>query len=247
MNKRTRFSTQEHVALVFEILNLVPYSHKTTAQAIKGQLLEKGIQRDIRTIQRNLTILVTLRIIDQDRRGKPYGYQQIHNKLTPLEVKESLVLQLAKNHLFHLLPTNATKALHSRFEDARLTLFPLADNVKERQWLKKVMSDYPVMQESQVDSGLSEKLSTALYHNHWLTLYLKHQPTVGHYLMPLGLVQQTCGLLLVTGHHDHQLSLTINTYSFMDIHRVALSTFTFEYPEHFTLKHYMTNQKEMTS
>lgn len=141
MNKQVRFSTKEHVSIVFEIYQLIPHNFKTTINDILNQLAEKEIHRDIRTIQRNLNILVELRMIEKDDRSKPYGYRNIHTNNHHIEMKNALIFQLASEHLAYLMPVNVTKALRNRFEDARLSLFPKESNIKERQWLKKVTSN----------------------------------------------------------------------------------------------------------
>ncbi len=237
MNKKKRFSTQEHVKIVFEIFKLIPYSHRTTAQAIQQQLAEKEIHRDIRTIQRNLNILVSMKFIDQDSRSKPYGYQNIINHLSPLSTKEALVLQLAIEHIYYLLPNNAIKALYGRFEDAKIALFPHAENTKERQWLKKVISEQPT---SQVAKTLIEKITTALYHNHWITLYLSKE---SFYHMPLGLIQRGAGIQLITGVHKKQELITYQ-FNLNEIQEIKLSTFTFEYPENFELKSHLKRKSQ---
>ncbi len=239
MKKKRRYSTQEHVKIVFEIYKLVPYSHKTTAQAIRQQLIEQEIYRDIRTVQRNLHLLVSMGFVDQDSRSKPYGYQNISNKLTPLGKKEALIFQLAMNHMHGLLPNNALKALNGRFEDAKHILHPNTENTKERQWLKKVMSQsnrhvLPVSQ------SIIENITTALYHNHWVNLYIQDHQSTPLYHMPLGLIQNDSGIELVTGIY-HEQTLITHSFNLKDIQDVKLSTFTFEYPQHFNLKSHLSD------
>ncbi len=237
MKKKKRFSTQDHVNIVFEIFRLVPYSHRTTAQAIQRQLVEKDIHRDIRTIQRNLNLLVSMAFIDQDCRSKPYGYQNIIKHLSPISTKEALVLQLAIEHLYYLMPNNAVRALDGRFEDAKLALFPSTENIKERQWLKKVVSEQPNSTKAKI---IIEKLTTALYHNHWINLSLFKD---SFYHMPLGLIQKGAGIELVTGIYQKQKLITYK-FNIHDIQDIKLSTFTFEYPQSFDLKLYLKEQSQ---
>ncbi|WP_165310503.1 WYL domain-containing protein [Vibrio ziniensis] len=242
MKKKKRYSTQEHVKIVFEIFKLVPYSHKTTAQAIQQQLIEQEIYRDIRTVQRNLHLLVSMGFVDQDTRSKPYGYQNISNKLTPLGRKEALIFQLALNHIHGLLPNNAIKALNGRFEDAKLILHPNTENTKERQWLRKVMSKANHHGLS-ISQSLIEKITTALYHNHWINLYVDTTGSNPLYHMPLGLIQKDTGIELVTGVYREQALIT-HRFNLNDIQDVKLSTFTFEYPEHFNLKSHLETKRK---
>lgn len=234
MTKKKRTSTEEHVKTVFEIFSLVPYSHRTTAQAIQQQLAEKEIKRGIRTIQRNLNLLASMKLIDQDNRNKPYGYRKVVSMLSPISTKEALLLQLAINHINHLLPNNVIKALSGRLEDARLALFPRTNNAKERQWLKKVISEQPPQ-----TSELMEKLSTALYHNHLITIDSKQQEHQAADIMPLGLIQQGLNIQLVAGFTEEQELMT-SIINVKDIQSLRLSTFTFEYPESFNLKSFLS-------
>lgn len=69
MSKKS--STQESLVLSFEILKRIPKSYKVTAK----ELLNIGIERDLRTIQRNLEMLCEHFDIIRDERSKPYGYK----------------------------------------------------------------------------------------------------------------------------------------------------------------------------
>ena len=232
MKKQIRFSTKEHLSIVFEIYRLIPYHFKTTTNDILNQLAEKGVHRDIRTIQRNLNVLVDLRMVEKDDRSKPFGYQNIIYTNLSITPKDALIFQLAHEHLPYLMPTSITKALHSRFEDARLSLFPQDNNTKERQWLSKVITDLPPITISR-DQEAFQKISTALYHNHWLTLHLMDVAPL--YAMPLGLIRHPTTIELVVGQYIHE-HLEIQLIAIETIEKVNLSTFTFKYPKTFNVR-----------
>ncbi|WP_418113617.1 WYL domain-containing protein [Vibrio scophthalmi] len=229
MTKQTRFSTHEHLSVVFEIYQLVPYHFKTTTKEIRSQLIEREIHRDIRTIQRNLNVLVELNLIEKDDRSKPYGYQNRLHQRHALPPRDALIFQLANEHFLHLTPASLLKTLKSRFEDARRSLLSTASANKERQWLKKISSQLP----RQIYEENFQKINTALYHNHWLTLHL-HE-TTKLYVMPLGLMHHYPAIELIIGQYVNE-QLETQVIAIEHISTVNVSTFTFEYPSTFNVK-----------
>src|SRR5690606_25639377 len=81
------------------------------------------INRDIRSIQRQLDKLAKTNKIEQNANTKPYGYRRLHNPHTldiaRLSAKESLLLTLAEEHLRHLLPARLMKSMEGVFDSAR--------------------------------------------------------------------------------------------------------------------------------
>ncbi|ANU35662.1 hypothetical protein [Vibrio scophthalmi] len=238
MTKQTRFSTHEHLSVVFEIYQLVPYHFKTTTKEIRSQLIEREIHRDIRTIQRNLNVLVELNLIEKDDRSKPYGYQnRLHHHAMP--PSDALIFQLANDHLNHLTPASLLRALQNRFEDARRSLFSTASTSKERQWLRKISSQLP----RQAREDNFQKINTALYHNHWLTLHLNN--TTALHVMPLGLIHRHSTIKLVIGQYINE-QLETQVIAIEHINNVNVSTFTFEYPSTFNVKAHQKHQLTTT-
>ena len=114
-----RSDTLETVLLAIELLRRIPRGRKITASDLHQQLKDAGIERDLRTIQRQLEMLSEHFEIERDDRSKPYGYRWLEQakalavpNLTP---QESLLLQLAEEHLKHLLPARLMKSLESFF------------------------------------------------------------------------------------------------------------------------------------
>ncbi|TOH86597.1 WYL domain-containing protein, partial [Vibrio parahaemolyticus] len=113
MAKRT--STHESLVVAFELLKRIPKSHQVTARELHQQLEHIGIERELRTIQRNLELLCEHFDIIRDERSKPYGYRW--NKeaggvtLPKLSAQEALLLNLAEEYLIKLLPVNITASL----------------------------------------------------------------------------------------------------------------------------------------
>jgi len=69
-----RPDTLETVLLALELLRRIPRGRKVTASELHRQLKDAGIDRDLRTIQRQLEMFSDHFEIERDDRSKPYGY-----------------------------------------------------------------------------------------------------------------------------------------------------------------------------
>ena len=110
-----RSDTLETVLLAVELMRRIPRGRKVTAGELHQQLKDAGIERELRTIQRQLEMLSEHFEIERDDRSKPYGYRWLEQakalampNLTP---QESLLLQLAEEHLKNLLPPRLMKSM----------------------------------------------------------------------------------------------------------------------------------------
>ncbi|PSV49826.1 helix-turn-helix transcriptional regulator [Photobacterium indicum] len=238
-----RSSTQESVALAFELLKRIPRSRKVTASELREQLESIGIKRDIRTIQRNLETLCEHFNITRDERGKPYGYSW--NKsgeglaLPNLSSHEALLLSMAEDYLANLLPSSVMASLDGFFLEARYKLNPTDDNTKDRDWLKKVrvVSETQPLLAPTLDHDVFKSVSEALYNDRLLDVeYRNAQHAVRRaVVMPLGLAQQGCRMYLVCRFdgYDNERALAIHR-----ITKATVSTFCFERPKGFRLSQY---------
>ena len=104
----------ETARLALELLRRIPRGRKVTASELHEQLREAGIERDLRTIQRQLDMLSQKFDIERDDRNKPYGYRWLDHatglSIPNLTPQESLLLLLAEEHLRHLLPARLMKS-----------------------------------------------------------------------------------------------------------------------------------------
>ena len=73
MGKRP--DTRESVLLAVELLRRIPRRGKVTARELQEQLSHAGIERSVRTIQRQLEMLSDHFHLERDDRSKPYGYR----------------------------------------------------------------------------------------------------------------------------------------------------------------------------
>ena len=238
-----RSDTLETVLLAVELLRRIPRGRKVTASELHRQLKDAGIDRDLRTIQRQLEMLSEHFEIERDDRSKPYGYRWLEQakalavpNLTP---QESLLLQLAEEHLKNLLPARLMKSMEGFFSQAKRNLGPDSSARLEREWpgkVRVVATSQPLLP-PKIVQGVFEVVSEALYSNRWLLLDYRNSAGKRNKVevMPLGLVQQGPRLYLICRYrgYDNERNLALHR-----ILSAEISTLTFERPKEFDLKRY---------
>lgn len=242
-----RSSALESTRLLLEILKRIPKGKKVTASNLHDALRECGLQRSKRTIERALDMLTEHFDIECDTSGKPYGYCWKSNakglSLPTLNEQESLLLTLAQRYLKNLLPQQLMASMDSFFEQARKNLLVPADVATgakpERGWLIKVRvveATQPLLP-PQIQEGVLEAVSKALYENKWLTVDYRNAANEGgeYQVMPLGLVQQGPCLYLVCRYkgYDNERNLAVHR-----IIKAEVSGVPFERPVAFDLEKY---------
>jgi len=238
-----RSDTRETALLALELLRRIPRNRKVTASDLHRQLKDAGVERDLRTIQRQLEMLSEHFEIERDDRSKPYGYRWLEQAralaVPTLTPQESLLLQLAEEHLRNLLPARLMKSMEGFFSQARRNLDANGNARLEREWPAKVRvvaTSQPLLP-PKVAPGVFETVSEALYSNHWLELDYRNAGGKRNQvdIMPLGLVQQGPRLYLVCRYRgfDNERNLALHR-----IHSAKMSTLTFERPKAFNLKRY---------
>lgn len=241
MTKRP--DTHETVLLALELLRRIPRNRKVSAAELHEQLAGIGVDRDIRTIQRQLEMLSQHFDIERDDRNKPYGYRWKERAqglaLPMLSEQESLLLTLAEQHLRNLLPSSLMKSMEGFFVQARTNLGPQANSKREREWLSKVrvVSTTQPLLPPKIVPGVFEEVSNALYSNRWLRLDYKNaaRKTSNIEVMPLGLAQQGPRLYLVCRYRGYENERTLALHRILSAE--ALS-FMFERPTDFDLQKY---------
>lgn len=238
-----RSDSLETLVLAIEIMRRIPRGRPVSARELHQQLKDAGIDRDLRTIQRQLEVLSLHFEIERDERNKPYGYQWLEQAkalaVPHLTAQESLLLQLAEEHLKHLLPTRLMKSMEGFFSQARRNLGPGSSARLEKEWPDKVRvvaTSQPLLP-PKVLPGVLETVSEALYGNRWL--HLDYRNSLGKRgkvdVMPFGLVQQGPRLYLVCRYRGYENERNLA------LHRILAaqsSTLTFERPSNFDLKKY---------
>lgn len=238
-----RPDTFETVLLALELLRRIPRNYKVSAPELYEQLAGTGVERNLRTIQRQLEMLSTHFEIERDERNKPYGYRWKERArglaLPMLSEQESLLLTLAERQLRNLLPGNLMKSMEGFFLQARSNLGPQSNAKREREWLSKirVVSETQPLLPPKIKPGVFEEVSNALYANRWLNLDYKNAAgkTTTAEVMPLGLAQQGPRLYLVCRFkgYDNERSLALHR-----IISAKASTLPFDRPKDFDLQKY---------
>ncbi len=246
-----RPDTQDTVLLAIELLRRIPKKRKVTAQELHKQLNNLGIERDLRSIQRQLKELSNHFEIERDDSSKPYGYQWKERapglSVPMLTEKESLLLSLAEQHLKNLLPATIMESMDGFFEQARTNLRPnsyfnsgkYADAKQQREWMQKVrvVSTTQPLMPPVINPGVFEEVSEALYKNKWLKLEYENAKGLRYdaEVMPLGLAQQGPRLYLVCRYPDYTNERSLA------LHRIIsakATTRSFERPKEFDLEKY---------
>jgi predicted DNA-binding transcriptional regulator YafY len=238
-----RAGTLETTLLAIELLRRIPRNRKVTAEELHAQVKEAGFERDLRTIQRQLDLLSEHFKLDRDTRNKPYGYSWPKNSeglsVPGLNLKESLLLRLAEEHLRNLLPTHLLKSMDGFFAQARQNLDPVGPPSLEREWPNKVRvvaTSQPLLP-PKIDPAVFEAVCEALYGNRFLDVAYKNASgtTTKGRIKPLGLAQQGPRMYLICrfdGYEDNR-ALAIHR-----IQQASGSTLTFKRPKDFSLKQY---------
>lgn len=238
-----RPDTLETALLAIELLRRIPRGRKVTAGELHGQLKDAGINRELRTIQRQLEMLSEHFEIERDDRSKPYGYRWLEQakglSLPNLTPQESLLLRLAEEHLKNLLPVRLMKSMEGFFAQARRNLGPESNAKLEREWASKVrvVSTGQPLLPPKIAPGVFEIVSEALYSNRWLNLDYRNAGGKRSKIevMPLGLAQQGPRIYLVCRYrgYDNERSLALHR-----ILSAEASAFIFERPKEFDLQKY---------
>lgn len=245
-NKSKRPDTMETVLFVIALLQRIPRHKKITASELREQLSDAGIERDLRTVQRQLEILSPHFGIDCDKRSKPYGYSWFKGStglgLPILSGQESLLLALAEQQLAQLLPTSLMKSMESFFSQADYDLSSKNEATKEREWLSKVrvVSETQPLITPLIQPDIFDEVSNALYRNQWLNVeYRNSSGKITHRdVMPLGLAQQGTRLYLVCRFQGYDEERTLALHR---IQHAKASNLTFERPADFDLQQYDAN------
>ena len=230
MTKKIKSTTQDHLSLILELYNRIPQGRKTTAQLLQMELMQAGIERDIRTIQRNLDLISNYFDVDKDTRDKPYGYSKnLHPKMV-LGPRESIILGLAEAYLRAALPNGLSSVIDSAFiqiQDSSIsTRLPFLS-------IKKIRVDMNMQPNIPNDqfSCTFERICLALTCQRLITIK-EHNHTVLKNVEPLGLILTDTELYLI--HRTQE----IEHMPVSRIQAIEVSTFSFNYPENFDLGSY---------
>jgi len=232
----------ETLRLALELLRRIPRRGRITASELHRQINSAGIERDLRTIQRQLKMFTEFFDIESDG-AKPAGYRWKEHAqgmtVAALSEQQALLVALAQQQLRLLLPANVNAAMTQFFEQAQRNLDPFGDSKLARQWLSKVrvVSEGVQLLPPKIAPGVFEAVSQALYANLWLDL--RYRNASGHEskvrVMPLGLAQQGPRMYLVCRYDGYTNERSLALHRIMSARAETLS---FERPRDFDLARY---------
>lgn len=218
--KSEETSDERNSMIYLHILKMLSKHQDITVKDVLAQLALRNIHRCERQIQRLMKAMCQEFDVQCNDTSRPYGYRWKQqavglsaNKLTPTE---SLVLALAKQHLYTFLPSKLLPTVDQMFNAAGYNLdyeegFDLA-----KQWLKKVHTasqNLPLLPPEYRD-GVLTTVTDALYQNQILEIeYRKPSGEIKiRQFEPWGLIRQGVRMYLVCRHlkYDNPVSLAIH-------------------------------------
>lgn len=242
---KEREKTLDTLRLVIAILRRIPRVGSITANSLQEQLAAEGLERDVRTIQRQLEALSADPDlgIERDDRSKPYGYRWLKNakgfSVTSLSPQEAMLFRMAEQQLKSMLPANLMKSMDGFFAQAHRQLADMPPTQREREWLEKVrvVSTTQPLLAPKIDPGVFEQVSNALYSNLWLVVNYQSgsDKQTQARVMPLGMVQQGPRMYLVCRFdgYDNERCLALHRFR-----SAEASTLEFDRPSEFNLQQF---------
>ncbi len=232
----TKPNLRDHVSLLFELYNRIPQTHSITAQELQQQLSSIGVERDIRTIQRNLDILVQYLNVSKDIRDRPYGYRREASTLNSFGPRETVLMAFAELWLTNTFPIEYRAIINSLFTDIQQHKTQKHDSASLQELVYINESLIPNISYTPTFSSVFELICKALVSTSQLKIELSSgQKTIE----PLCLAMLEHELFVIYQEpQNHQ----VNHIDVTHIVNAYLSTFSFNRPKDFSVKTYIKQQ-----
>lgn len=242
MKIKNKSNITEQLSLVFELYHRIPQGRKVTASELQAELASAGINRSIRSIQRNLDVIVDYFDIEKDTRSKPYGYRRRVSFSLTLGARELLLLQLARSILNQHLPQSLQYAIDSAFGILDIQPSSHAGTKPPQGGTNKIRSITDRLNHIQAIERHFEPIAVALVQQKQITLSLNSGKFIKQ-ATPMGLAMASGELYLIYQNH-------LNDYDDLPLHEIAklkVLTFHFDYPSDFQLQHYQLKSEPLRS
>lgn len=234
----TKPSLSDHVSLLFELYNRIPRLGRITAVELKQQLTDIGVVRDIRTIQRNLDIMVQHLNVYKDTRDRPYGYHRATLPIKTFGSRESMLLHLAEGWLTQSFPIEYKSIINSIFTEIHQVKTQSTAIQKDNQQPYSDVEAQPLIKDySTKFNAVFEQLTQGVIQQQIVKIIIDNQELS---IEPLSLWIHDNTLYVVFRSPD-------NEYQHIEIEKIQdanLSTFNFKYPEDFNLNEYQNQHTE---
>ncbi|EGQ9219282.1 helix-turn-helix transcriptional regulator [Vibrio parahaemolyticus] len=218
--------TQYHLELILAIYNLIPYNKKITAKQIQAQLSPLGLQRSLRTIQRNLSAICAMfPDVMVDDRDKPFGYQKAETLALSTTAHEAVLLYWLIESTKHQLPNSLTSLLDNFLSGIA------PENIKDIQshWSSKVhVTDFAMRVEPlHINVGVFQIVCLATLQQRLISLKINEGDDTLRLTnaQPISLVLHHGSPYLVWRTHTHT---KLNTLPLCNIQEATMSSFRFE-------------------
>jgi len=232
----TKPNLNDHVSLLFALYNRIPRLGKITALELQKQLECIGLKRDIRTIQRNLDILVQHLNVEKDSRDKPYGYHRDTLPVKTFGPRESMLLHLAEAWLTKSFPVEYKATINSIFSEIHSLKTQTNSHNKSGQRIYSEVTAEPLITEySSKFNAVFEQLTYGIIRQQVVYLTIKEE----------NLRTEPLGLFIADNRLSVIFKLSTNDFQHIEIEKIqdaSLSTFNFEYPKNFNLSLYQKQE-----
>lgn len=238
MTTSDKASTTEQLSLVFELYHRIPQGRKVTATELQLELSNAGIHRGIRSIQRNLDVIVNYFDVEKDTRGKPYGYRRRTPFFATLGARELILLQLAKSMLNQHFPPSLQYAIDSAFNILEIQPRSYTGTKPPQGGANKIQSISDKLNHAKIIEKHFEPIAVALAQQKQITLTLSSGIAIKQ-ASPIGLTMTAGELYLIYQNH-------LNEYDdlpLQQIEELKVLTFHFDYPSDFQLQRYQLKSK----
>ena len=230
MTTNDKANITEQLSLAFELYQRIPQGRKATASELQTELANAGIYRGIRSVQRNLDVIVEYLDVEKDTRSKPYGYRRRAPFFPTPGARELLLLQLAKSILNQHLPQSLQYAIDSAFSILDIQPRSYTGTKPPRGGACKILSITNTLNHPQPIERHFEPIAVALVQQRQITLTL----TSGDYVKQASPI----GLYMMSDEFYLTYKTQLNNYLDLPLSQIVelkVLTFHFDYPEDFDL------------
>ena len=246
--------TLETLRFALEILSLIPSRQYKTASQIHFELTDSGVERDLRSVQRMLKMLVEeYPGLERYSAHMPFGYKWLDQApkimLPCMSSTEALLLVMSRNYLQKFFPLQLNNALHSYFDEADSVLNAKLGDESTKDWLNKVSLSPPTQPliPPPIKPDILDVVTHCLFNN--LTMSMTYRNRQGeikdHVTNPLGLIDRAPTLYLAARSINSETPEKTVTFALHRMVEVKETNITFKRPENFDLDAFVKEGRHM--
>lgn len=189
-------SKHDTLARLLELLKALPHHRWATPAELRAQLVDRGFEVDLRSVQRDLKELQKSFPLDHNDKGRPHGWrwsEQAAGGIASMSTPEALMIVLVQQHLQAALPATMLEGFETLFNRARQRLERLGPRAGAQRWPAKVKAVPPGLPTlpATVDAAVQKGLADALLAERQVdAVYARgaNGPAKVYRLQPLGLL-----------------------------------------------------------